>query len=79
MKAYPTPADLDLITAFLGGYIEEGQIVVMTLPKAVEVASRPVPGVTVDGAIASRILRRCGFNRSYLPADAGVITYRRVS
>jgi len=75
---YPTRHEFDLITAFLGGYIEEGQLVVMTLPKAVEVASRPVPGVDLDGVIVSRILRRLGFNRSYLPADAGVITYRRV-
>lgn len=74
---YPTPAEIELITAFLGGYVEEGAVVMITLPWAVTVASRPVPGVEVDPAIAERILIRCGFRRSYLPADAGVITFRR--
>ncbi|WP_308815541.1 hypothetical protein [Sphingomonas sp. GV3] len=77
MVTYPTVYDLDLMTAYLGGYIEQGNLVSMPLTKAVEIAGQVAPGVTIDGQIASRILRRCGFNRSYLPADAGDIIYRR--
>ena len=76
MTRYPTPADRDAMTAYLGGYIEQGNLRAITLAKAVEVLRAAAPGVTVDGMIASRLLRRLRFNRSQLPADAGVITYR---
>jgi hypothetical protein len=77
MVTYPTVYDLDVMTAFLGGYIEQGNLASMPLTKAIDIVGRVAPGVTIDGQIASRILRRCGFNRSYLPADAGDIIYRR--
>jgi hypothetical protein len=74
---YPTAHDLDTVTAFMGGYIEEGELTVITIAKALDVMRGAIDAdVEIDGVIASRILRRLGFRRSYSPFDAQTITYR---
>ena len=74
---YPTRHEREIMAAFLGGYLEEGAITAITLDSAEEIMRRPVgAGVEIDGMIVSRVLRRLGFNRSYLPIDADTITYR---
>lgn len=76
---YPTPQTRAAMTAFLGGWIEELNLQVMTLDEARAVLARVTPaGTTIDGMAVSRIMRRLKFNRSYRPADAGTITYRRI-
>lgn len=76
---YLTPQLRATMTAFLGGWIAEGNLQAMTLDHAKAVLARVTPaGTTVDGMAVSRIMRRLKFRRSYLPADAGAITYRRI-
>jgi len=75
----PTPEHLQLMRAFLHGYIDEAALTSITLDRARAVLEKVTPAhVTIDGMVVSRILRRLGFQRSYLPADAAVITYRKV-
>jgi len=75
---HPSPGTLQAMRAFLGGYLDEGGLTSITLDKARETLA-PVtpPGITVDGMIVSRILRRLNFRRSYLPQDKGTIVYRK--
>ncbi|HJO65267.1 MAG TPA: hypothetical protein QF469_07995 [Sphingomonas sanguinis] len=76
---HPSPGTLQAMRAFLGGYLDEGGLTSIALEKAIEVL-KPVtpPGITVDGMIVSRLLRRLKFQRSYLPQDRGTIIYRKV-
>lgn len=75
---YPSANTLQAMRAFMGGYLDEGALTSIALEKAIEIL-KPVtpPGVTVDGMIVSRILRRLKFQRSYLPHDRGTIIYRK--
>ena len=76
--SYPTPGTLQAMRAFLGGYLDEGALTSIALEKAIEILTPVIPpGVTVDGMIVSRILRRLKFQRSYLPQDRGTIIYRK--
>jgi hypothetical protein len=75
----PTLEHLQLMRAFLHGYIDEGALTRIPLDRARAVLEKVTPAhVTIDGMVVSRILRRLGFQRSYLPTNAAVITYRKV-
>ncbi len=77
---YPTPKQREAMRAFLGGWIVERQLTSITLDEAKAVIAKvTAPGVTVDGMIVSRILRRLDFQRSHRPEDTGTIIYRRVN
>ena len=76
----PSPELLAVLAAFLGGYVDQGELTSITLDCARQALAVVTPaGVTVDGMIVSRLLRRVGFHRSYLPEDKGTTTYRKVT
>lgn len=79
MTRHPTRDDVEVITAYLGGYIEQGGLTAITLDTVRQLLRTAAPDVDVDGMTISRLLRRLGFNRSYLPADAGTTTYRKAA
>lgn len=75
----PCPQLLDVMASFLRGYTEQGNFAAISLDRARQALAVVTPaGITVDGVTVSRLLRRLGFQRSYLPADKGTITYRKV-
>lgn len=78
--SHPSPYQIGIMATFLRGYVEEGQLTSIRLQQAVDALKPVTPaGITVDGMIVSRILRRLNFRRSYLPQDRGTIIYRKDS
>lgn len=76
--SHPSPYQIDIMAAFLRGYVEEGQLTSIKLVQAVDALKPVTPaGITVDSVIVSRILRRLNFRRSYQPLDRGTIIYRK--
>lgn len=76
--SHPSPYQIDIMAAYLRGYVEEGQLTSIRLQQAVDALKPVTPAdTTVDGMIVSRILRRLSFRRSYLPQDRGTIIYRK--
>lgn len=77
---YPTPAELDQLRAYLWGHLDEGRLHDIGLGAATDLLRRAAPpGVDIDGRIASRLLGRLRFRRSYRPEDTagGAIVYRK--